>query len=135
VVAATSSARQSNAGTVTMPAVPPVAPSATPAVDQAASAALTNTAPQTAAGTDKRLVLTASQDSFVRVTLIDASNAEKPLYASVLHSGESVGFDGHKFSINVGIPSAVNIKLDGMNQGPHSDQLTPQTFVLESSQP
>jgi len=114
-----------------MPTLPPIAPPSPPP-----PAAITNTVQQATAGTgtNKRLVLTAAQDSFVRVTAIDAANAETPLYASVLHSGESVGFDGHKFAINVGIPSAVNIKLDGVNQGSHSG-LTPETFVLESSQP
>ena len=81
---------------------------------------------------DKRLVLTASQDSFIRVTSQDSPDADKPLYASVLHSGQSIGFDGRKFSINVGVPSAVDIKLDGVNYGPHSDQGAPETFTVES---
>jgi hypothetical protein len=80
-------------------------------------------------------VLTASQDSFVRVTSQDSPDTDKPLYASVLHSGQSIGFEGHKFSINVGIPSAVDIKLDGVNYGPHSDQETPETFTVESHLP
>jgi hypothetical protein len=53
----------------------------------------------------------------------------------VLHSGQSVGFDGHKFSINVGVPSAVDIKLDGVNYGPHSDQIAPETFTVQSHLP
>jgi hypothetical protein len=53
----------------------------------------------------------------------------------VLHSGESVGFDGHKFAINVGVPSAVDIKLDGVNYGPHSDQDEPETFTVQSHLP
>jgi hypothetical protein len=85
--------------------------------------------------TEKRLVLTASQDSFVRVTNLDASQGDKPLYAAVLHSGQSIGFDGRKFSINVGIPSAVDIKLDGVNYGPHSDQDAPETFTVQSHLP
>jgi hypothetical protein len=44
-------------------------------------------------------------------------------------------FDGRKFSINVGIPSAVDIKLDGVNYGPHSDQAAPETFTVESHLP
>jgi hypothetical protein len=84
---------------------------------------------------EKRLVLTASHDSFVRVTSLDAAQGDKPLYASVLHSGQSVGFDGHKFSINVGVPAAVDIKLDGVNYGPHSDQEAPETFTVQSHQP
>jgi cytoskeleton protein RodZ len=102
-----------------------------------ASEAATNAAPPTAAAADsgKRLVLTASQDSFVRVTNLDAPEADKPLYAAVLHSGQSVGFDGHKFSINVGVPSAVDIKLDGVNYGPHSDQIAPETFTVQSHLP
>jgi len=79
--------------------------------------------------------LTATQDSFVRVTAMGASDTDKPLYAGVLQSGHSVGFDGRKFSINVGIPSAVDIKLDGVNYGPHSDQDAPETFTVESHLP
>jgi cytoskeleton protein RodZ len=108
---------------------PPVAPA------PAASEAATNAAPPAAADSNKRLVLTASQDCFVRVTNLDASEADKPLYAAVLRSGQSIGFDGRKFSINVGIPSAVNIKLDGVNYGPHSDQAAPETFTVESHLP
>jgi cytoskeleton protein RodZ len=77
---------------------------------------------------EKRLVLTASHDSFVRVTSLDAAQGDKPLYASVLHSGQSVG-------INVGVPAAVDIKLDGVNYGPHSDQEAPETFTVQSHQP
>ena len=107
------------------------APDAAPPTD-------TPTAPAaTAASTDsdKRLVLTASQDSFVRVTNLDTPDGDKPLYAAVLHSGQSIGFDGKKFSINVGIPSAVDIRLDGVNYGPHSDQDAPETFTVQSHQP
>jgi cytoskeleton protein RodZ len=135
----TSTARQSNSGPVMEPSMPAVAPSTAPV--PAAPDATTNAASQTAAtadsatSSDKRLVLTASQDSFVRVTDLDAPEADKPLYAAVLHSGQSVGFDGHKFSINVGIPSAVDIKLDGVNYGPHSDQEAPETFTVQSHQP
>jgi hypothetical protein len=89
-------------------------------------------APPADRGPDKPLILTASQDSFVRVTSLDTPDTDKPLYASVLHSGQSVAFDGHKFSINVGVPSAVDIKLDGVNYGPHSDQDAPETFTVES---
>jgi cytoskeletal protein RodZ len=150
----TSSARQSNSGPVmepslpavqpsaeTAPAVPaPVAPVATPAPDASTNAApQTSSPPATPAGastdSDKRLVLTASQDSFVRVTNLDAPDSEKSVYAAVLHSGESVGFDGHKFAINVGVPSAVDIKLDGVNYGPHSDQDEPETFTVQSHLP
>jgi hypothetical protein len=53
----------------------------------------------------------------------------------VLHGGQSVGFDGRKFSINVGVPSAVDIKLDDVNYGPHSDKQTPETFTVQSHQP
>jgi cytoskeleton protein RodZ len=142
------SARQSDSGPVMEPSMPAVVPSTdsapaipTAPVAPAASDTTTNAAPQAAAttdsssDTDKRLVLTASQDSFVRVTDLDAPDAEKPLYAAVLHSGQSVGFDGHRFSINVGVPSAVDIKLDGVNYGPHSDQDAPETFTVQSHQP
>jgi cytoskeletal protein RodZ len=141
-----SSAPQSNSGSVVPPSLPPIAPStgpapvapaapAAPTVSEAATNAATNAAPPTAADSAKRLVLTASQDSFVRITDLDAPDADKPLYAAVLRSGQSVGFDGHKFSINVGIPSAVDIKLDGVNYGPHSDQQEPETFTVESHLP
>jgi hypothetical protein len=112
----TASVRQLNIGPVMEPSFPAVAP-------------------PTAADSDKRLVLTASQDSFVQVTNLDASETDKPLFAAVLHNGQSVGFNGHKFSINVGIPAAVDIKLDGVNYGPHSDQVAPETFTVESHQP
>jgi len=123
VTVASLSARQSNSGPVRQP------PSPTSPVPNPVN----GTTP--AATPDKRLVLIASQDSFVRVTSQDAPDGDKPLYASVLRSGQSIGFDGRKFSINVGVPAAVNIKLDGVNYGPHSDQETPETFVVESHQP
>ena len=114
-----STARASNSGPVGEPPTDTPAPAAsTPAPAD-----------------DKRLVLTASQDSFVRVTNLDAADGDKPLYAAVLHSGQSVGFNGRKFSINVGIPSAVDIKLDGVNYGPHSDQAAPETFTVQSHLP
>jgi len=140
-------ARQSNSGPVQQPAPAPaapapVAPVALPVAAPASPDAITNAAPSASAApadatatTDKRLVLTASQDSFVRVTNLDAPDADKPLYAGVLQTGHSVGFDGHKFSINVGIPSAVDIKLDGVNYGPHSDQEAPETFTVQSHLP
>jgi hypothetical protein len=109
------------------PAAPETATNAGPVEPPAAT--------PTTATSAKRLVLTASQDSFVRVTDLDAPDADKPLYAAVLHSGQSVGFDGHKFSINVGIPSAVDIQLDGVNYGPHSDQQAPETFIVQSHLP
>jgi len=112
-------------------AVPEATPHAVSPTPSASAPAATNTAD----GPDKRLVLTASQDSFVRVTNLDTPDADKPLYAAVLHSGESIGFDGRKFSINVGVPSAVDIKLDGVNYGPHSDQDAPETFTVQSHLP
>jgi cytoskeleton protein RodZ len=144
----TGSPRQPNGGPVMEPSLPAVEPAAaspppaTPApapvsVPAPAPTTPSDPAPQIAgdAGPDKRLVLTASQDSFVSVTEIDQPDAAKPLYASVLHSGQSVGFDGKKFSINVGVPSAVDIKLDGVNYGPHSDQDAPETFTVQSHLP
>jgi cytoskeletal protein RodZ len=80
----------------------------------------------------KPLVLTASQDSYVRVTNLDAGDSDKPVYAAVLKSGRSIAFSGHKFSINVGIPAAVDIKLDGVNYGPHDDGEAPETFTVQS---
>ena len=137
------SARQSNSGPVVMPPGPviaPVAVPATPATPPATTATTVPTttppplAPPTDSGPGKSLILTASQDSFVRVTSLDTPDTDKPLYASVLHSGQSVAFDGRKFSINVGVPSAVDIKLDGVNYGPHSDHDAPETFTVESHQ-
>jgi cytoskeleton protein RodZ len=129
------SARQSNSGPVHLPPTPAPAPPAS----QPAGTATTNDAPQADGVTDssaqKRLVLTASRDSFVRVMSEDGPGAEKVLYANVIHTGQSVGFDGRKFSVNVGIPAAVDITLDGVNYGPHSDQETPETFPVESHQP
>jgi hypothetical protein len=78
------------------------------------------------------LVLTASRDSFVRVTALDTAGGDKPVYAAVLHSGQSVGFNGHKFSVTVDDPSAVDIKLDSVNYGPHSDGSEPETFTVVS---
>ena len=112
-----------------LPAVEPSTESNPPAPE-----ANTDGGSQPNANSDKRLVLTASHDSFVRVTSLDAAESE-PLYAAVLHSGQSVAFDGHKFSINVGVPSAVDIKLDGVNYGPHSDQEEPETFTVQSHLP
>jgi hypothetical protein len=117
--------------------MPPPPATTTPPVPDAMATA-TNDSSVTAltdSSAEKRLVLTASGDSFVRVTSEDGGDAEKVLYASVLHTGQSVGFDGHKFSINVGVPSAVDITLDGVNYGPHSDQEAPETFTVESHQP
>jgi cytoskeleton protein RodZ len=82
----------------------------------------------------KRLVLTASRDSFIRVTSLDGGR-DRVLYASVLRHGQSLSFNGHKFSVDVSIPSAVDIMLDGVNYGPHSDGQSPETFTLESHQP
>jgi cytoskeletal protein RodZ len=78
------------------------------------------------------LVLTASRDSFVRVTALDTAGGDKPVYAAVLHGGQSVGFNGHKFSVTVDNPSAVDIKLDSVNYGPHSDGSEPETFTVVS---
>jgi cytoskeleton protein RodZ len=137
-----SSARQSNSGPVMEPSLPAVSPpvASTPSTPAAVASPSTNAPTQAAANPDavsdpgapdKQLVLTASHDSFVRVTDLDAPDAE-PLCARVLHSGESVSFQGHKFSINVGVPSAVDITLDGVNYGPHSDNEAPETFTVQS---
>ena len=80
----------------------------------------------------KPLVLTASHDAFVRVTTLDTGSGGKQVYADVLHSGQSVAFNGHKFSVNVDNPSAVDIKLDGVNYGPHDDGTDPETFTVVS---
>jgi cytoskeletal protein RodZ len=83
----------------------------------------------------KRLVLTASHDSFIRVIALDGPNAGQVSYSSVLHGGQSISFNGRKYSINVGDPSAVDIALDGINYGPHSDNSAPDTFTVESHVP
>jgi cytoskeletal protein RodZ len=83
-------------------------------------------------GNGRPLVLTASHDSFVRVTALDTADGDKAVYSAVLHSGQSVAFSGHKFSVNVDNPSAVDIKLDGVNYGPHSDRSVPETFTVVS---
>jgi cytoskeleton protein RodZ len=117
------------------PPADPTPPVTTVALNTTTTAAPTPTSPPSADfnSGDKRLVLTASQDSFVQVTNLDSG--DKQVYAAVLHSGQSVGFDGRKFTINVGIPSAVDIKLDGVNYGPHSDRAAPETFNVESHLP
>jgi cytoskeletal protein RodZ len=83
----------------------------------------------------RRLVLTASRDSFIRVTDLDKATGNEVLYASVLRAGQSLAFGGRKFSVNVGVPSAVDIALDGVNYGPHSEGNSPETFTIESHQP
>jgi cytoskeleton protein RodZ len=83
----------------------------------------------------KQLVLTASRDSFIRVTEVNDPQNQPVLYASVLRAGQSVALSGRKFSVNVGIPSAVDIALDGVNYGPHSEGNSPETFTIESHQP
>jgi cytoskeleton protein RodZ len=88
-----------------------------------------------AADSTQPLVLTASRDSFVRVTALDPASGEKPVYAGVLKGGQSVGFNGHKFSVTVDDPSAVDIKLDSVNYGPHSDGTDPETFTVVSHVP
>ncbi len=116
------------------PSNPPPSPAPADAPAAVPVTATSPTPPATAAvpaSTDKPLILTASRDSFVQVVALDPSS-DKPLYASVLHSGQSVGFDGRKFSVNVGISSAVGIKLDGVNYGPHSTHDVPESFTLQS---
>jgi cytoskeletal protein RodZ len=137
------SARQSNSGPVVMPPAPvPSTPNSVPADESSsltgipvAPIATVADAPQVTNPANKILVLTASQDSFVRVTSLDLPDTEKPLYAATLRSGQSVAFDGRKFAINVGVPSAIDIKLDGHDEGPHSDGNQPETFTVESHRP
>jgi cytoskeleton protein RodZ len=83
----------------------------------------------------KRLILTASQDSFVRVVALDGVHGDHVRYSSMLHSGQSISFSDRKYTINVGDPAAVDISLDGINYGPHSDHSQPDTFTVESRQP
>jgi cytoskeletal protein RodZ len=121
----------------------PVAPVAPAAPDSAA--ALTggdntgngDVTPSTSQGDahGKRLVLTASQDSFVRVVALDGSHGDHVRFSSMLHSGQSISFNDRKYTINVGDPAVVDISLDGINYGPHSDHSEPDTFTVESRQP
>jgi hypothetical protein len=83
----------------------------------------------------KRLVLTASQDSFVRVVALDGAHGDHVRFSSMLHSGQSISFNDRKYTINVGDPAVVDISLDGINYGPHSDHSEPDTFTVESRQP
>jgi hypothetical protein len=53
----------------------------------------------------------------------------------MLHSGQSISFNDRKYTINVGDPAVVDISLDGINYGPHSDHSEPDTFTVESRQP
>jgi cytoskeleton protein RodZ len=105
------------------PALTGEAPAASPAVATPDSHAV------------KRLVLTASHDSYIRVVSLDDPSGQQVRFASVLHEGQSISFSDRKYSINVGVPSAVDILLDGINYGPHSDHSEPDTFVVESRQP
>ncbi len=85
---------------------------------------------------NKRLILTASQDSFVRVISQDTPDADKPLYASVLHTGQSIAFDGRKFSINVGVPFGRRYQnLTASITARIATRKPPETFTVESHQP
>jgi len=124
-------ANQAASQTPTVPVPPaPAQPETTTAVD------LGNGAPgSTPAFVDahapKRLVLTASSDSFVRVTSLDTPG-KQVLYASVMRTGQSYAFDGRKFSVSVNKPAAVDIMLDGVDYGPHDENESPETFTLQS---
>jgi cytoskeletal protein RodZ len=83
----------------------------------------------------KRLVLTASHDSFVRVIALDGPDGGQVRYSSTLKSGQSISFNDRKYSINVADASAVDIALDGVNYGPHSETSAPDTFTVESHTP
>ena len=89
---------------------------------------------ETSSPRGRRLVLTASRDSFVRVTEMD-NPTHQVLYASVLRRGQTLTFGQKRYSLYVGIPSAVDIVLDGVYYGPYSNRESPQTFPLESHQP
>jgi cytoskeleton protein RodZ len=120
------------------PAVPDAAPVAVPVSSAAdtASALTGETAPAPSdSRTAKRLVLKASRDSYIRVVSLDSPDGQQVRYASVLHEGQSISFNDRKYSINVGVPSAVDIILDNINYGPHSDHSEPDTFTVESHQP
>jgi cytoskeleton protein RodZ len=81
------------------------------------------------------LVLAASKDSFVRVVALDSPQGNQVLYASVLRGGQSLSFTGRKFSVDVGVPSAMDVTFDGVNYDSHSDGNTPETLTLESHLP
>jgi cytoskeletal protein RodZ len=123
------------------PAPAPAAPDSaaaftgTPAAGDSSSPASASTTNSGDKFHGKRLVLTASHDSFIRVIALDGPNAGHVSYSSVLRGGQSISFSGRKYSINVGDPSAVDIALDGINYGPHSDNSAPDTFTVESHVP
>jgi cytoskeleton protein RodZ len=81
------------------------------------------------------LVLAASKDSFVRVVALDSPQGNQVLYASVLRGGQSLSFTGRKFSVDVGVPSAMDVTFDGVNYDSHGDGNTPETLTLESHLP
>ena len=159
-VIASTSARGSNAGQVTTIVTEPVAPvhavraqavdpsllaanqaapqannvpaPAQPEVTTAVDLGNGNSPPAFVdARASKRLVLTASADSYIRVTSLETKQV---LYSSVLRTGQSMAFDGRKFSVSVNKPAAVDIMLDGVDYGPHSEGESPETFTLQSHQ-
>ena len=112
----------------------PTAPA--PSSDSGMTGEAPNAAPAAkAVHAGKHLTLTASHDSYIRVVSLDDPNGEHVLFSSVLRSGHSISFPDRKYSINVGLPYAVDIALDGINYGPHSDHSAPDTFTVESHQP
>jgi cytoskeleton protein RodZ len=119
------------------PPVPAPAPTPAPTTNSPEMApsmqAVAPSAASQANNDSKPLVLTASHDSFVKVTNLDAGDGDKaPVYNQVLKTGQSVAFSGHKFSINASVPAAVDIELDGVNYGPLSDGDAPKTFTVQS---
>jgi len=117
------------------PAAPDSAAALTGGDNSATGDASTSTPNQGDSTHSKRLVLTASQDSFVRVVALDGSHGDHVRFSSMLHSGQSISFNDRKYTINVGDPAVVDISLDGINYGPHSDHSEPDTFTVESRQP
>jgi hypothetical protein len=117
------------------PSTAPDSASALTGGDSAASGDATTSPQIQADARGKRLVLTASQDSFVRVVALDGVHGDHVRYSSMLHSGQSISFSDRKYTINVGDPAVVDISLDGINYGPHSDHSEPDTFTVESRQP
>ena len=131
------SAAPSATDTIPVAPVAPAAPDSASALTGGDNSATGDVTPSTNPGDTrgKRLVLTASQDSFVRVVALDGSHGDHVRFSSMLHSGQSISFNDRKYSINVGDPAVVDISLDGINYGPHSDHSEPDTFTVESRQP
>ncbi|HEY8965670.1 MAG TPA: RodZ domain-containing protein [Candidatus Methylacidiphilales bacterium] len=103
------------------PAAPaaPVSNGATPVAPSASTVA----APAAA----DNLVLKATDDCFVRVTLLDGGQ-NKELFSGVMKSGAEQHFSGQKFQLRIAIPAAITAIFNGETY--HSDAHSPGDFSL-----